>query len=62
VTRQVRRPADHDGRWRYRPKYGAPRCAIEQFLQHMWSHRTMYYIALVSTASLLLQLWLVGIP
>ena len=41
---------------RLRPRDGRSRCLVEHVAQHIWRNRLLYWIALVSTVSLALQL------
>lgn len=55
----VRRPAGARGSGlRLNPNQGPPRCVLEQFVQHVRAHKMLWWIAVMTTLSVLLQIGL----
>lgn len=46
--------------WRLRSRYGQPRCAVDWTSQQIFAHVIPFYIALIVTLTLLVQVF--GVP
>ncbi len=58
--RRLRLKPSHDPPLRWKAEQGEPTCVVEYASQKVWNNRIMFYVALVVTLTLAVQL--AGLP